>query len=478
MARLRLLAALLLTFCASGAALSAVYEIGEDMDSEAFWKADPMMFVTKHRENGFQFTSDGNERADSRLEGGVTYYGVPVYESVLTFGEEGGVKRVDLSLFNVGGTEAFEEMADADGKRFRRRVRVKKTIDREAFGALLKTVRDRLTKGARQPKPEVERVKEASVRQAHQTWPRTGLPTQTTLTWNYVQNGKKTETFQAQFVRVAVVGPSLLAGPVKRDAAAGRAKAKGARKISDNVTQGLKGDVFIDNIPMVDQGQKGYCSVATAARVLQYYGIEKDEHEIAQIAGTSAEGGTSTLKMKEAVETIGKKFNLGTIVCYGDFEKSVAERIGGICDEVRAYNKAAKKLKKKAIADDVFIRHEGNVTRYDPQAVDDAMDVEVRKYMKTEGPQKSKYTKFLKDVRDQIDKGIPLFWGVTLGIAPEPGLPQAGGGHMRLIIGYNDKKKEILYTDSWGAGHEMKHMKSDWAWTITHCLLYLKPGSR
>ena len=36
MARLRLLAALLLTFCASGAALSAVYEIGEDMDSEAW----------------------------------------------------------------------------------------------------------------------------------------------------------------------------------------------------------------------------------------------------------------------------------------------------------------------------------------------------------------------------------------------------------------------------------------------------------
>ena len=103
------------------------------------------------------------------------------------------------------------------------------------------------------------------------------------------------------------------------------------------------------------------------------------------------------------------------------------------------------------------------------------MDPEVLKYMKTEGSQRSKFTKFLKDVHDQVNKGIPLFWGVTLGTYPEPEIPQANGGHMRLIIGYNDKKKEILYTDTWGAGHELKRMPAEWAWTISHCLMYLKP---
>ena len=49
---------------------------------------------------------------------------------------------------------------------------------------------------------------------------------------------------------------------------------------------------------------------------------------------------------------------------------------------------------------------------------------------------------------------------------------------MRLIIGYNDKKNEILYTDSWGAGHELKRMPVDWAWTITHSLMYMKPLSK
>ena len=464
---------------AASTALAAPYEIGEEMESESFWKTDPMLFVQKHHENGFQFTSDEHERADSRLDGGVTYHGLEVYESVLTFGEDGGVRRVELSLFNVTGTEALRETVDAGGTKFRKRVRVEKSIDREGFGALLETVRAKLTKGGKQPKTVSERVKDASIHHAHQAWPRTDVPTQATLTWNYVQSGKKTETFKAQFVRLVVDGPELLAEPVRRGGATKKENAKGAGKISDNVNrESKKGDVYIDNIPMVDQGQKGYCSVASAARVLQYFGVGKDEHEIAQIAGSSAESGTSTRGMKEAVETIGKKFRLATVVCYGDFEKSGAERIDGLCDEVKAYNKAAKKMKKPAITDDMFIRRDGNVISYNPQAVDEAMDVEVRKFMRTEGSQKSKFTKFMKDIHEQVDKGIPLYWGVMLGIAPEAGLPQTRGGHMRLIIGYNDQKKEIIYSDSWGAGHEKKHMKADWAWTITHCLMYMKPLSR
>ena len=98
--------------------------------------------------------------------------------------------------------------------------------------------------------------------------------------------------------------------------------------------------------------------------------------------------------------------------------------------------------------------------------------------MKVNGMQKSKFTKFMKDIHEQVSKGIPLFWGVTLGTYPEPGLMQANGGHTRLIIGYNDRKKEILYTDSWGAGHELKRMPAEWAWTISHLLMYMKPLSK
>ena len=286
-----------------------------------------------------------------------------------------------------------------------------------------------------------------------------------------------TDTFKAGFVRVAVDGPVRLAeSSEKKKTSVGSANAaKGAKKIVDNVIRDPRGDVFIDNVPMVDQGQKGYCAAAASERVLRYYGVEVDEHEIAQAAGTTAEGGTSTLGMKNSVQAIGRKYKLGTVVTYGDFEKPVGERIESIVKEVASYNKAAKKMKKKEITDDVYITHSGNMVTYSPAAADAAMDPEVLKYMKTEGPQKSKFTKFLKEVHDQVNKGIPLIWGVVLGTYPEPEIPQSNGGHMRLIIGYNDKRKEILYTDSWGAGHELKRMPAEWAWTISHCLMYLKP---
>ena len=463
-----LLAALL-----PGAVLADAYEIGEAMDDEAFWRSDPVLFVKRNAAAGFEFTSDERAGADSRLDGGVTCYGLPVYESRISFAEDGGIDRVELMLYAAAGTETIRQVTDADGRIFRRRVRLEKSIDRQGFAAILRTVRAKLGKA---PASVRAPQKDTSEHQSSQTWPRTAIPTETTLTWNYEQRGKNADTFRAGFVRLTVNGPKRLAsarpsprGAVRREAA------KGARRIADNVVRDPRGDVFIDNVPMVDQGQKGYCSVATAERVLRYYGVEIDEHEIAKAAGTDAEGGTSTLRMKQSVESIGRRYRIGAVVCYGDFEKSAEERIAGIVDEVKAYNKAAKKLKKPAITEDVYIRHSGSTTYFNSAAADEAMDAEVRKEMKVNGMQKSRYKRFLKDIHDQVAKGIPLFWSVRLGIYPEPGLLQEGGYHMRLIIGYNDKKHELIYTDSWGAGHERKRMPIDWAWTISCCLMYLKP---
>lgn len=455
------------------------YEIGTDFESDAFWQSDPVLFVKRHEMSGFEFTSDQRNGADSRLDGAVTYFGIPVFETKVDFAEAGGIGRVELILFAPAGTETFQEFEDEKGKRFRRRVRLNKTIDREDFRKILSTVRKRLN-ASRPKSPQPTRQATGDTKTFHltQTWPKTPLPTQTTLTWNFSQDGKNEATFLPGFVRVVVNGPSRLTSVDGAKKQPKGAVAKGARKISDNVLRDPRGDVFIDNVPMVDQGQKGYCAVATAERVLRYYGVEIDEHEVAQAAGTSPEGGTSTRAMKDSIEGIGKRYRLGTVICFGDFDKSNQERIIGLVDEVKAYNKAAKKLKKLPITEDVYIRRDGDTTFYNPAAVDAAMDAEVQKDMKVNGMQKAKYTRFLKDVREQVAKGIPLFWGVRLGVYPEPGLLQVGGWHMRLIVGYNDRKKEILYSDSWGAGHELKRMPADWAWTISNCLMYMKPLTR
>ena len=47
---------------------------------------------------------------------------------------------------------------------------------------------------------------------------------------------------------------------------------------------------------------------------------------------------------------------------------------------------------------------------------------------------------------------------------------------MRLIIGYNDAKSEIIYTDSWGEGHAMKKMPASNAWCMTTGLYSMVPN--
>ena len=78
-----------------------------------------------------------------------------------------------------------------------------------------------------------------------------------------------------------------------------------------------------------------------------------------------------------------------------------------------------------------------------------------------------------------MDRGVPVMWALQLGLFPENGekAKQFGGGHMRLIIGYNDKTNEIIFSDSWGAGHEKKRMAAPDASGATMGLYILQPSS-
>ena len=165
--------------------------------------------------------------------------------------------------------------------------------------------------------------------------------------------------------------------------------------------------------------------------------------------------------MYETVSALAKKFGLGTHLVYGELDKDVGGRIHDLEKQVADYNKAAKKLRRPEIARSQYVR--GGVM-WDAAAAQAAMEPVVLKAMKLKLPA---FRVFQRALHDQVNAGIPLVWSVTLGIFPEPDIPQAQGGHMRLIIGYNDRTKEIIYTDSWGAGHECKHMPLDDAWAIS-----------
>ena len=84
---------------------------------------------------------------------------------------------------------------------------------------------------------------------------------------------------------------------------------------------------------------------------------------------------------------------------------------------------------------------------------------------------------FKKQVRTYAAEGVPLIWSCVVGKYPEvpPINPPGTYGHIRLIIGYNDKTGELLYSDSWGPGNELKRIPFDDAWAMMLGLHVLKP---
>ena len=237
-----------------------------------------------------------------------------------------------------------------------------------------------------------------------------------------------------------------------------------ATELPARVVKDPDGGEWLPKIPMVDQGQKGYCVTAATERVLRYYGVETDQNELAQIANTATTGGTSTADMVAALKKLAGRFRVNVVtqqeLTYSDFLR-----------EINDYNRAVRSAPKGTTAAPIDTR--GDSLSYD--TVLSQMNGEVLRDARTKfNP--AYLTKFERDIQGRIARGIPLLWSVYLGLLPEAKVSaQSHGGHMRLIIGYNAKTKEVYYSDTWGLGHELKKMPLADAWTITDGLFTLEP---
>lgn len=191
-------------------------------------------------------------------------------------------------------------------------------------------------------------------------------------------------------------------------------------ELAKRVTKGTEGDIYITGVPMVDQGAKGYCVAASCQRLFEYLRIPCDQHEMAQLVNVDAESGANIFAMQKSLAKIDERF----------------------------------KVSFKPLVNPTL-------------------------YYSNNGKRRVSEKEFTSLVKEYANKGIPLLWALELGkaveIPPLPGSGQTGGGHMRMIIGYNDAKKQILFTDSWGAGHELKRMALLDAYDVTIGLFSMAP---
>lgn len=408
------------------------------LSGETLWDTSPEQFEEKLKDANIQWLDASKSRARF-FGGGLTICEgkIEVLEANCDF-KDGKLAATSMSLYNRGDS-AKDPSTPAE---------FEKQID--AFKSALT--------GTLGVKP-ADRGKDSSsaVKAIGFVW--TKLPTAYLLEYSYQKKTSKQE-FRSEFVRLRVAPvprqTGMLAGNTAKNKPVGKAS------LASNISKEENGDVVIKTVPMVDQGPKGYCVVATAERVFRYLGLDVDQHEMAAVADSSASGGTSPTKMVEALKKLTGRLKVHIRELqgwdYGDFQRMVND-----------YNRQAKKAKKPEI-------NLAGMRVIDIGDIYASFDADALKQSKAEVG-KGNYNKFQRMIVDTIARGVPVMWSCELGIYPEDERnSQSKGGHMRLIIGYNLKTKEVIFSDSWGEGHALKRMPMDNACAMTTGLYYLEPN--
>jgi hypothetical protein len=403
------------------------------LEAPNLWAMAPDDFMAEFGPLGFRWVSEA-KRAAEVSRGELTMLGSPVNGVIVRFGES-GPEEVTVLFYNRGDagelTKAkFDELLVRTNAVLSDYAKAKpKVLGKDTTSAVL-------AYGLQWRVANVDYLLEYSFTREVKT---RGIP------------------FRAEFVRLLVKPVEEEKGLLEAALAARDAEAKGFVG-RDHVKKEANGDVVLEGIPMVDQGQKGYCVVATAERCMRYFGAEADQHELAQIANSSASKGTSIDAMMESLKKLTQRLRIRV-------REVEAFDVREVLKLIKDYNRAAKRGRR---APEVVHGHMIDLTDVYSQ-----MQPEILKEVRTKNP--ASMNRFMRDVQSNVDEGIPLLWSVRLGVIPEKEIPQAVGGHMRLIIGYNPKTEEILYSDSWGSGHERKRMPLADAWTITTAVNTVEP---
>ena len=223
-----------------------------------------------------------------------------------------------------------------------------------------------------------------------------------------------------------------------------RANARGkARKVADmhirrvhraNVERRDNGDVVIGNIPMVDQGPKGYCVPATFERCMRYMEVPADMYLLAMAGSTGLGGGTHTPTLVESVQkevwSAGRTFK--PLKGHPSFKELMRLIDSGIpilwgLHSTEQFNRIANERTRERV-----------------------------------GVSPDTWKETIKDASKQV-KGLA-----------KPHISEAR--HICIIHGFNKETEEVAFTDSWGdrykerwvGAEEALHFSQNNCWVIEY----------
>ena len=199
------------------------------------------------------------------------------------------------------------------------------------------------------------------------------------------------------------------------------------QRLLDSIVKEKNGDVYLTEIPMVDQGPKGYCVPATFERVMRTMGLEADMYLLAMVGQSKAGGGTVVELLLQNV-------------------RSQVYRKGR-----RTKDESFKQLRIREIR------------RYLDQGIPVIWSMcSVAAYNKTADQNTAKRAQGISDWKAYAAAISKDAANITADPKPEE------NRHCCMIIGYNETTQEIAVSDSWGARFERRWVPvavADWVST-------------
>lgn len=196
-----------------------------------------------------------------------------------------------------------------------------------------------------------------------------------------------------------------------------------------NLEKRPNGDVVIGDIPMVDQGPKGYCVPATAERAMRYLGVPADMYILANAGETGFGGGTSVNMLLQGVAR-------------------------HIRNKGRSFDTWEGEMKMRDIARQIDKGVPIMWTLYSTDGFNDTAN---------------KRTKERAGMTNAADWKAKI----TAEAAANPLRKDKETGHVVLIIGYNKETNEIAFSDSWGERYKERWISIDEAQQVSQNYFYV-----
>ncbi len=201
-------------------------------------------------------------------------------------------------------------------------------------------------------------------------------------------------------------------------------------RLASCVKKEANGDVLITNIPMVDQGPKGYCVPATFERAMRHMSIDADMYLLAMAGNTSSGGGTNPIRLIETIKT--------QIHAKGRRTRDIE------CEKLEL------KDVKKLIDEGVPVMW----TLYSNPLFNEIANERSKQRKETKDWSKWKLELDGKYFSNIEKLKIPI------------------GPHINMIIGYNEKTNEVAISDSWGSEYEVRWVRFEEANAVNLGLMF------